>query len=78
MFHIERNLHKLQPCSLKQLAITYKIDVKTLKKWLKKKESTIGEKVGRLYNINQVKIIYTLFGYPENFFDDEELYKDKK
>lgn len=53
------------PYSLKQLAALYHIHRDTFKAWIKKHEARIGKRCGRFYNTQQVEIIFSIFGIPE-------------
>lgn len=54
----------LKPYSLKELADIYEVDWRTFKKWLKPFDTEIGKKVGRYYNIPQVRIIFRKLDLP--------------
>jgi hypothetical protein len=58
---------ELQPCCLKDLAVMYKVNRRTIKQWLEPFESEIGEKNGRFYTIKQVKIIFDKIGNPVSY-----------
>jgi hypothetical protein len=52
-----------------ELSKFYKVCKKTFMRWLVPFESAIGERQGRYYNINQVKIIIEKIGMPGGFED---------
>ncbi|MDB5274462.1 MAG: hypothetical protein JWO58_2829 [Chitinophagaceae bacterium] len=55
----------IKPYNLKDLSTIYGVCDKTLKKWLVPFEKEIGQKQGRYFNINQVKIIFDKLGVPQ-------------
>lgn len=56
---------KLRPYSPQELRVLYGISYVTLQKWIKPFAEEIGKPIGRVYNINQVKIIIEKLGFPE-------------
>jgi hypothetical protein len=50
--------------SVGDLAKIYRVDRRTLSKWLKPFEQVIGIKVGRFYSIQQVQTIIARLGQP--------------
>jgi hypothetical protein len=52
-----------------ELSKVYKVCKKTFMRWLKPFEEAIGVRLGRYYNINQVKIILEKLGTPEGYED---------
>ena len=54
----------LCPLSSTSLAKMYKVHYKTFSKWLQPFAEQIGLKVGRFYNVNQVRIIVRCLGLP--------------
>lgn len=52
-----------------ELSKIYKVCKKTFMRWIKPFEEVIGERQGRYYNINQVKIILEKLGTPEGYSD---------
>jgi hypothetical protein len=52
-----------------ELSRFYSVCKKTFMRWLKPFEEAIGERQGRYYNINQVKIILEKLGIPGNYED---------
>jgi len=54
----------LTPLTTSQLSGLYGVTRKTLNKWLAPFSSVIGEKIGRFYNVAQVKIIFNRLGVP--------------
>jgi hypothetical protein len=58
-YHVE-----IKPYTLTELSVLYGISVRTMKKWIAPHDTAVGEKVGRLYNALQVKIIFEKLGLP--------------
>ena len=50
--------------SLVELATVYNVCDRTMKKWLKPFEEQIGPRLGRYYNISQVRLILEKLGLP--------------
>ena len=61
---ITNNTLELKPYSKKELADLYGISFKTLNSWLSPFKSQIGIYRGRLYTVNQVKMIFDKLGLP--------------
>ena len=59
----------IKPYSLSELAEIYGVTNRTMKNWLSSHEHRIGEKIGRLYNTRQVKVIFEILGLPGKFED---------
>lgn len=55
---------EIKPYSLTELSRLYGISNGIMKRWLAPHNEIIGEKVGRLYNTLQVKIIFEKLGLP--------------
>jgi hypothetical protein len=55
---------EIRPYSLTELSGLYGISNGIMKRWLAPHNEAIGEKVGRLYNTLQVKIIFEKLGLP--------------
>lgn len=55
---------KVLPYSLVELATVYNVCDRTMKKWLKPFETQIGPRLGRYYNISQVRTIIEKLGLP--------------
>ncbi len=55
---------KVLPYSLVELATVYNVCDRTMKKWLKPFEAQIGPRLGRYYNICQVRTILEKLGLP--------------
>jgi hypothetical protein len=55
---------EIRPYSLTELSRLYGISNGIMKRWLAPHNEIIGEKVGRLYNTLQVKIIFERLGLP--------------
>lgn len=60
----EKKLIELRPYNVKELAVIYGVDRRTMTSWLKAHESAIGPKLGRYYSVLQVKIIFQRLGIP--------------
>lgn len=56
----------VRPYTMKELAAIYGISTKTFRKWLNPHQESIGERVGRLYTVRQIEIIFQLIGDPPN------------
>jgi len=55
----------LRPYTTKQLAALYEINTNTLRRWLQRHRHVIGPRLGHLFSIVQVEIIFNLFGWPQ-------------
>jgi hypothetical protein len=55
---------EIRPYSLTELSSLYGISNGIMKRWLAPHNEAIGDKVGRLYNTLQVKIIFEKLGLP--------------
>ena len=64
----------LKPYSLTELSKLYSVCIKTIKKWMKPFSEEIGEKNGRFYTINQVKVIFSKIGLPGEISNDWSLF----
>jgi len=60
----ENFINEIRPYSVRELAEIYDVCDKTFKKWITPFLNEIGEKHGRYYNVNQVKIIFEKIGLP--------------
>ena len=60
----------LKPYSLTELSKLYSVCIKTIKKWMKPFSEEIGEKNGRFYTINQVKLIFSKICLPGEISND--------
>lgn len=58
------NVVEIKPYSLTELSQMYGISNRTMKNWLAPHSHVIGDKVGRIYNALQVKIIFERIGLP--------------
>ena len=67
MFVSQPQSTTIQLCaySAPQLARLYQISARTFKKWIKPFAAEIGPLNGRLFNVNQVKVIFSKLGMPE-------------
>jgi hypothetical protein len=63
------NTIELKPYTLTELAAMYGVCSRTFRQWLVPFENSIGQKIGRYYNINQVKTIFEKMGTPGLFED---------
>lgn len=61
---ISNNKLELRPYSKTELARIYGISLRCLNNWLDKFSGDIGEKRGRYFNVNQVRIIIEKLGLP--------------
>jgi hypothetical protein len=77
-----QNIFVLRPYTHKELAQLYNVSWLTFQRWMKKAEEQIGKKSGHFYHINQVLIIFKMFGIPKRFkislHEVEELFKDNQ
>jgi hypothetical protein len=55
---------EIKPYTKKELAAIYKITPRSFSTWLKPFNALIGKKIGKYYNINQVRIIIEKLGFP--------------
>lgn len=62
--HTSKYQFDLRAYNTTQLARLYKVDYRTFNKWLKPHQSLIGERIGQMYNVNQVLIIIDKLGVP--------------
>jgi hypothetical protein len=58
------NVVDIKPYSLTELSTLYGVSNRTMKNWIVKHDSFVGEKMGRLYTALQVKIIFEKLGLP--------------
>jgi hypothetical protein len=58
---------KLDQYSIKELSVFYDVCHRTMKKWIHPFRNEIGEKVGRYYSVNEVKIIFDKLGLPGDY-----------
>jgi hypothetical protein len=70
----------LKPYTHKELAQLYNVCWLTFQRWIKRHEENIGKKHGHFYNINQVLVIFRIFGMPKRFkisiSEVEEMFRD--
>lgn len=59
-----KNYISLKAYTVGELADIYGVDWRTFKRWLVPFKEEIGERNGRYYTINQVKIIFEKIGLP--------------
>jgi transposase len=55
---------EIKPYSKKELAAIYGITPRSFSTWLKPFSNLIGRKIGKYYNIHQVKMIVDKLGFP--------------
>jgi hypothetical protein len=55
---------EIRPYTKKELAAIYQISPRSLSTWLKPFEVQIGQKMGKYYNVNQVRLIIDKLGLP--------------
>lgn len=55
---------ELRPYSIVDLARLYKVDYRTMKRWIDNFKDEVGERIGRYYTIAQVKIIMNKLDFP--------------
>lgn len=55
---------EIKPYSLTELSALYKVSNRTMKNWITPHNTSVGEKIGRLYTALQVKIIFEKLGLP--------------
>jgi hypothetical protein len=55
---------EIKPYSKKELAAIYGMSPRCFSTWLKPFSVLIGSKIGKYYNIHQVKIIVDKLGFP--------------
>ena len=55
---------EIKPYTKKELAAIYKITPRSFSTWIKPFTQLIGLKIGKYYNIHQVKIIIDKLGFP--------------
>jgi hypothetical protein len=57
---------KIQPCTFKQLAALYELSDKVLRNQLKPFQHLIGKKLGHLFSVKQLMIIFEVYSTPPN------------
>jgi hypothetical protein len=55
---------QLRPYSIKELALIYAIDRRTLRKWLIPHELIVGKQKGHYYSTLQVRLIFEMLSVP--------------
>jgi predicted DNA-binding protein YlxM (UPF0122 family) len=58
-----KTIIRFKPYSTKEIADLYDVSTKTLYKWIKPFKKKIGERRGRFYTVNQVRIILDNVSY---------------
>jgi hypothetical protein len=61
---ITDNTVEIKPYNLTELAQIYGVTNRTMKNWIFRHNEAVGEKVGRLYTVLQIKIIFQKLGLP--------------
>ena len=54
----------IKPYTTKELAFLYQVSRPTVRNWLKPHEAAIGKKIGRIYSVRQVLVIFDKLGMP--------------
>ncbi len=62
----EKKVVRLAPYTTKQLTVIYGVDRRTLMKWLDNIKSSLGERRGYYWSIQQVKMIFEKLSLPAN------------
>ena len=57
---------KIKAYNSKELSNLYGVSYKVFLIWVKKIKDKLGDQVGRVWNIKQVKIMFNHFGNPED------------
>lgn len=65
MTQIKKDSFQLKPYTPKELRQLYGVSPWTFQKWIKPFKEMIGEPIGRMYNVHQVKAIIEQLGFPE-------------
>jgi hypothetical protein len=60
---------EIRPYTITQLADLYGMERRAFKKWLAAHKKTIGKRIGHLYTIKQVHIIFEVLGMPGDFIE---------
>ena len=55
---------RVRPYTTRELAEIYGICSRTMKRWIEPLKEEVGEKRGRYYTVNQVRIIFEEIGLP--------------
>lgn len=61
----ENGVGVLRAKTIQQLASEYSVSRETMRKWLEPFNHEIGERIGNIFNVSQVRIIYQKLGQPE-------------
>jgi hypothetical protein len=61
---MKKNTILVRPYSLVELGALYSVCDRTMRKWIKPFETDLGERIGRYYNVAQVKLILQKLGFP--------------
>ena len=57
----------VKPYTITELADMYGVCGRTFKCWIKPFEAELGRKIGRIYSVKQVEIIFDNLGFPYTF-----------
>lgn len=72
-YHQQPSTIQLRAYSVPELAALYQVCDRTFKKWVKPFAIEIGPRTGRLYNVNQVKTIFSRLGMPETISAEHDI-----
>lgn len=61
---MQATTERIKPLTKTEVAQLYNISLYRLRKWLKPHKHSIGEYVGGIFTINQIKIIFEKLGEP--------------
>jgi len=61
------NKTEIRPYNITQLAALYGMERRAFKKWLAAHKRLVGKRIGHLYTIKQVNIIFDVLGMPGDF-----------
>lgn len=62
----EKKYVQVKAYLLKELAVIYQVDRRTLAKWMKPFAEEIGKRIGYYYQVQQVRIIFQKLPLPHN------------
>jgi hypothetical protein len=60
---------EIKPYSITELAQIYQVSIHIIRKWLSPHSEAIGKKIGRMYTVHQVKIIFQKLDIPGTLED---------
>lgn len=61
----DSKLAPIETYNKKELANLYGVSLHTLNLWLNAIRSELGEPIGTIYNLRQVRFIFEIYGHPE-------------